>query len=68
MTNRELEEYNKNRKIWQVCAITSDLERTMQQWVDKLRSAPGKSGALTTRTWTGCMWAAKRLKSLGRCA
>ena len=42
MTNRELEEYNKNRKIWQVCAITSDLERTMQQWVDKLKIGPWK--------------------------
>ena len=33
MTNKELEAYNKNRKIWQVCAITADLEATLQQWV-----------------------------------
>lgn len=26
MTNKELEEFNKHRKIWQICAVTNDLE------------------------------------------
>ena len=42
MTNKELEAYNKNRKIWQVCAITDDLEATLQQWVDRLKIGPWK--------------------------
>ena len=42
MTNKELEEFNKHRKIWQICAVTNDLERTMQQWVDKLKIGPWK--------------------------
>lgn len=42
MTNKELEAYNKNRKIWQVCAITDNLEETLQQWVDRLEIGPWK--------------------------
>ena len=42
MTNKELEAYNKNRKIWQVCAITDNLEETLQQWVDRLKIGPWK--------------------------
>ena len=42
MTNKELEAYNKNRKIWHVCAITDNLEETLQQWVDRLKIGPWK--------------------------
>ena len=42
MTNKELEAYNKNRKIWQICAITDNLEATLQQWVDRLKIGPWK--------------------------
>lgn len=40
MTNKELAEYNKNRQIYQVCAITDNLEKTMQAWVDTLKIGP----------------------------
>jgi len=42
MTNKELEQFNAKRKIWQVCAITDDLEKTMQAWVDTLKIGPWK--------------------------
>jgi len=40
MTNKELMEFNKNRKICQICVITWDLEKTMKNWVDYLKIGP----------------------------
>jgi methylmalonyl-CoA/ethylmalonyl-CoA epimerase len=40
MTNRELAEFNKNRKICQIAFVCRDIEKTMQKWVDTLNVGP----------------------------
>lgn len=40
MTNKELLEFNKNRKIAQVCYVTRDYKKTLQYMVDVLKIGP----------------------------
>jgi len=40
MTNRELTEFNKKRKICQISVITRDVEKTMKKWVEYLGIGP----------------------------
>ncbi len=40
MTNKELMEFNKNRKICQIAFVCKDIEATMQKWVETLNVGP----------------------------
>jgi hypothetical protein len=40
MTNEELREFNKHRKIYQIAWITRDLEKSMKAWVENLKIGP----------------------------
>ncbi len=41
MTNAELIEYNKNRKVCQICIATNrEIEEVIDEWVDKLKVGP----------------------------
>jgi methylmalonyl-CoA/ethylmalonyl-CoA epimerase len=40
MTNDELRELNKKRKIHQIAWVTRDLEKSMKAWVDNLQVGP----------------------------
>lgn len=40
MTNKELAEINKNRKICQIAFVCKDIEATMKKWVDILNVGP----------------------------
>lgn len=41
MTNKELLEYNKNRKVCQICIATRrNIEEVMDEWIDKLKVGP----------------------------
>jgi hypothetical protein len=41
MTNAELLEYNRHRKVCQICiAVERDLEAVLDEWVDKLKVGP----------------------------
>lgn len=41
MTNAELLEYNKNRKVCQICIATRrNIEEVMDEWIDKLKVGP----------------------------
>jgi len=42
MTNEELQKFNEKRKIFQLCFITDDLERTLKSWVEDLKVGPWK--------------------------
>lgn len=42
MTKSELYEYNRNRRICQICFVTDDLERTLKNWVEKFAVGPFK--------------------------
>ena len=42
MTNQELKEYNASRKLVQICMITEDLYKTMENWVKILKVGPWK--------------------------
>lgn len=43
MTNAELIEYNRNRKICQICICTKrDVEEVMDEWIYKLKVGPWK--------------------------
>lgn len=50
MTNQELRDRNEKRKIFQVCVITRDLEKTMQKWVDYLGIGPWTVVVFTEET------------------
>lgn len=40
MTNAELTEFNRKRKIYQIAWVTRDLEKAMQAWIDNLKIGP----------------------------
>jgi methylmalonyl-CoA/ethylmalonyl-CoA epimerase len=40
LTNAELTELNRTRKIYQIAWVTRDLERSMRAWVDNLKVGP----------------------------
>ena len=40
MTNEELRQLNKARKIYQIAFVTRDLEKSMQAWIDNLGIGP----------------------------
>ena len=40
MTHEELIEYNKNRKICQLCLVVKDIEYTLKEMVEKLKIGP----------------------------
>ena len=54
MTNDELRELNKKRKIHQIAWVTRDLEKSMKAWVDHLKVGP----------WTVLTFTEKTLKYL----
>jgi hypothetical protein len=54
MTNDELRELNKKRKIHQIAWVTRDLEKSMKAWVDNLKVGP----------WTVLTFTEKTLKYL----
>ena len=54
MTNHELRELNKKRKIHQIAWVTRDLQKSMKAWVDHLKVGP----------WTVLTFTEKTLKYL----
>jgi methylmalonyl-CoA/ethylmalonyl-CoA epimerase len=54
MTNDELRELNKRRKIHQIAWVTRDLEKSMKAWVENLKVGP----------WTVLTFTEKTLKYL----
>jgi methylmalonyl-CoA/ethylmalonyl-CoA epimerase len=54
MTNDELRELNKKRRIHQIAWVTRDLEKSMKAWVDNLKVGP----------WTVLTFTEKTLKYL----
>ena len=50
MTNDELRELNKKRKIHQIAWVTRDLEKSMKAWVDNLKVGPWTVLAFTEKT------------------
>ncbi len=40
MTNEELREYNRNRQIVQICYVTKDYKRTIENWTRILKVGP----------------------------
>jgi len=54
MTNDELRELNKKRRIHQIAWLTRDLEKSMKAWVDNLKVGP----------WTVLTFTEKTLKYL----
>jgi methylmalonyl-CoA/ethylmalonyl-CoA epimerase len=50
MTNEELAELNKNRKIYQVCIVTKDLEKSMRDMIGCLCIGPWRIVTLSDKT------------------
>lgn len=50
MTNKELAEFNKKRKLKQVCILTRDIDKTMKNWVKYLGIGPWKVLTFTEET------------------
>lgn len=50
MTNRELRDLNRKRRIHQICIVTKDLEKTMKKWVECLGIGPWKVIEFTEKT------------------
>jgi hypothetical protein len=50
MTNEELREFNRNRKIYQVACVTRDLEKSMKAWVETLKVGPWRVYSFTDET------------------
>ena len=50
MTNEELREFNRNRKIYQVAWVTRDLEKSMKAWVETLKVGPWRVYSFTDET------------------
>src|SRR5215469_2463334 len=50
MTNDELRELNKKRKIHQIAWVTRDLEKSMKAWVDNLNVGPWTVLTFTDKT------------------
>jgi len=40
MTQQELIEFNKNRKMFQFCVVTDDLDKAVKEWVDLYKVGP----------------------------
>ncbi len=53
MTNKELTEFNKNRKLFQICVVSKDVEKTIKEFVDKLNMGPWKILTFTEETVKG---------------
>lgn len=49
MNQRELYEYNRNRRICQICFASDDLEKTLKNWVEKFGVGPWKVMKYTDR-------------------
>jgi methylmalonyl-CoA/ethylmalonyl-CoA epimerase len=50
MTNDELRQLNKSRRIYQIAFVTRDLERSMQAWIDDLAIGPWTVLTFTEQT------------------
>jgi len=50
MTNAELRELNRSRRIHQIAWVTRDLEKSMQSWVDNLKIGPWQVLTFTNET------------------
>jgi hypothetical protein len=50
MTNDELRELNKKRRIHQIAWVTRDLEKSMKAWVDNLKVGPWTVLTFTEKT------------------
>lgn len=60
MTNQELLEYNKNRKICQICLATDrDLVEVLQEWVDVLKVGPWTVVEISNETVRDPCWNGK---------
>jgi hypothetical protein len=53
MTNDELRAHNKDRKIYQVAWVTSDLEKSMDAWIENLKVGPWRVYTFTDQTVRG---------------
>ena len=57
MNNQELLEYNKNRKVTQICIATDrEIDEVLQEWVDKLKVGPWTVYELSNETIQEPMW------------
>jgi len=61
MTNQELAEYNKHRKMYQFCCITGDIEKTMQAWVDILKVGPWQVRHFNDKTMSSLTVGGKKI-------
>ena len=50
MTQQELRDYNKNRKIFQICLVTDDIEKTVKAWVDIYKVGPWTISTFSNET------------------
>ena len=50
MTQQELRDYNKNRKIFQICLVTDDIEKTVKAWVDIYKVGPWSISTFSNET------------------
>lgn len=62
MNNDELLEFNKNRKICQICLVTSDIKNTLKEWVEKLKVGPWKVITLSDETITDATLNGKKIE------
>lgn len=63
MTNKELLEYNKNRRIAQICLCTDRrLEDVLDQWIDKLKVGPWGIVEMSNETLKYCGWGNDEIK------
>lgn len=53
MTSEELRESCKKRKLCQLGFVTSDLQRSMERWVEKLHVGPWRIVTMNNRSCTG---------------
>ena len=59
MTNEELRQLNKSRKIYQIAWVTRDLEKAMQAWIDNLGIGPWTVLSFTEQSVKGLKVAGK---------
>lgn len=50
MTQQELLEFNKGRKIFQICLVTDDIEKTVKAWVDVYKVGPWSIATFSNET------------------
>lgn len=53
MTNEELAAHNRDRRIHQIAWVTSDLEKSMDAWIENLRVGPWRVYTFTDKTVKG---------------